>query len=172
MPRLADSTTTKISPKKDSRKIISSRINCGRSAQLDMLRCTAPRSPAHIETLFQLEIGEKWSTSLRLLLLIVLECVRRQVLYIKQYIVFVWYTENKRERDWRLKVWNTDLKRTERKQRLFGCYNHRELKYSYWKILLPDFVVKLHLFLEVLLYFFNLLFRKFLFSLLFGLYFI
>ena len=40
---------------------------------------------------------------------------------------------------------------------LFGCYNHRELKYSEWKILLSGFMVRLYLFLEILLYFFNLL---------------
>ena len=129
---------------------------------------TAPRSPAHIEILFQLEIGEKWSTSLRLLLLMCFGvCQVAGALY---------------------KEWNTDLKPTEGKilvicaalrekkekviflflktykedklgfslGRLFGCYNHRELKYSEWKILLPDFVVRLYLFLEILLYFTNL----------------
>ena len=44
--------------------------------------------------------------------------------------------------------------------KLFGCYNHRELKYSEWKILLPDFVVGLYLFLEILLYFPNLLWTQ------------
>ena len=42
-------------------------------------------------------------------------------------------------------------------RRLFGCYNHKELKHSEWKILLPAFVVRLYLFLDVLLYFPNLL---------------
>ena len=110
MPRLADSTTTKISSKKDSRKIISSRINCGRSAQLDMLRCTAPRSSAHIEILFQLEIGEKWSTSIRLLLLIVLEYVRRQVLYIKQILCScgIQRTRERETEDWKseTQIWS------------------------------------------------------------------
>ena len=41
--------------------------------------------------------------------------------------------------------------------RLFGCYNHRELKYLEGKILLLGFVVTLYLFLDVLLYFLNLL---------------
>ena len=134
-----------------------------------LLGCTTtPRSPAHIEILFQLEIGEKWSTSLRLLLPMCFGvCQAAGALY---------------------KEWNTDLKPTkgkilvicatlrEKKEkviflflktykenklgfslgRLFGCYNHRELKYSEWKILLPDFVVRLYLFLEILLYFTNL----------------
>ena len=135
-----------------------------------MLRCTAPRCPAHIEILYQLEIGGKWSTSLRLLLLMCFGvCQAIGAIYKAIYCACVVSREIQRETE----EWNIDLKLTKVKKlvlcaalrekrkgnfsllkthkedklgfslgRLFGCYNHRKLKYSEWKILLPGFVMR------------------------------
>ena len=67
----------------------------------------------------------------------------------KKKMWFFFYSRHTRKINWRFSL-----------GQLFGCYNHRELKYSEWKILLTGFVVRLYLFLEILLYFPNLLWTQ------------
>ena len=141
-----------------------------------LLRCTAPRSQ-------------------KLMFLIILGMSGCKSFYIKLMYVGFMNIEREIERDWRVehnfeanwrkknsalcgtkgkkKRWFFFCSRHTRKinwgfslKRLFGSYNHKELKYSMfypkkkysmWKILLPAFVVRFYLFLGVWLYFLNLL---------------
>ena len=136
-------------------------------------RCTAPWSLAHIGLVL-----EHWRNPISYRNRCT-NCTRSQKLLFLIELGVCWIVKYGFQADWKKKIsalcstegkkkmWFFFCSRRTRKinlefslGRLFECYNHREFKYSKWKILLLDFVVKLYLFLEVLLYFSNLLWTQ------------